>query len=238
METQAAYIENHIGIKQLAEDERPREKLILKGRQYLSNVELLAILIGTGTNKYSALELGKQILQLANNNLNKLGKLNVSDLKQIKGIGEAKAINLIAALELGRRRKEEAAQEVVKITCSSEAYIQFESLLEDLPHEEFWILFLGRNNAVMGKKNISIGGVSGTVVDPKIIFKHAIDARASGIVLCHNHPSGSCTPSAQDIQLTRKLVEAGRLLDIYIGDHIIIGHKKYYSFADDGLIYR
>ncbi|MDP1727314.1 MAG: DNA repair protein RadC [Bacteroidota bacterium] len=238
METKAAYIENHVGIKQLAEDDRPREKLVLRGRQFLSNAELLAILIGTGTTDNSAVDLGKRVLQLANNNLNKLGKLSVSELKTIKGIGEAKAIAMIAALELGRRRKEEAAQEVVKITCSLEAYIQFEPILEDLPHEEFWILFLGRNNAVMGKRNISIGGVSGTVADPKIIFKHAIDAMASGIVLCHNHPSGSCTPSAQDIQLTRKLVDAGRFLDIYVSDHIIIGHKKYYSFADNGLIYR
>ncbi len=238
MEEKSVYLEKHYGIKQLAEDDRPREKLTLRGRQYLSNAELLALLIGFGTSEFSAIDLGKQVLQLAGNNLNELAKLKVSDLKKVKGIGEAKAVSLVAALELGRRRKEEAAKEVVKITSSSEAVMQFEHILEDLPHEEFWVLLLSRNNHIIGKQRISVGGVSGTVVDPKIIFKCAIDAVASGIVLCHNHPSGSISPSSQDLKLTKKLIEGGRLLEIYIGDHIIIGHKKYYSFADDGLIYR
>ncbi|MBC7382182.1 MAG: DNA repair protein RadC [Bacteroidia bacterium] len=236
METKTEHLEKRFGIKQLAEDDRPREKLILRGRQNLSNAELLAILIATGTKDCSAIDLGQRVLQFANNRLNEIGKLQVKDLIKIKGIGEAKAITIVAAMELGRRRKEEEAIQSPKMTCSSDAYLHFEYILEDLPHEEFWIMFLSRNNSIIGKRQVSTGGISSTVVDPKIIYKYALDAMASGIVLCHNHPSGSVQPSKQDILLTRKLIDAGRLLDIFVSDHLIIGNKKYFSFADEGMM--
>ncbi len=225
------------GIKQLSEDDRPREKLLLKGRQFLSNAELLAILIGTGTRESSAIDLGQQILQKVNNNLNSLSKLSVKDLIQTKGIGEAKAVSLVAAIELGRRRKEEEATAIAKMTCSKDAFAQFEPILDDLPHEEFWILLLSRNNSIIGKQKISSGGISGTIADPKIIYKIAIQSMACGIVLCHNHPSGSIKPSTHDLNLTKKIAEAGKMFDIIVFDHIIIGNKQYFSFADEGLMH-
>jgi len=237
MDQQTENTQHKFGIKQLAEDDRPREKLLLKGRQFLSNAELLAILIGTGTREFSAIDLGQKILQNVNNNLNALSKLSVKDLMQTKGIGEAKAISLIAAIELGRRRKEEEASIVSKMTCSKDCYVQFEYILEDLPHEEFWILLLNRTNVILGKQKISTGGVSGTIADPKMIYKYAIDSMACAIVLCHNHPSGSVKPSNHDLNLTKKIAEAGKLLDISVYDHIIIGNKQYFSFADEGLMH-
>lgn len=221
------------GIKTWAEDDRPREKFLLKGKHSLSNAELLAILIGTGTKNESAVDLGRKILQLTAENLNELAKLSINDLKKIKGIGEAKAITIAAALELGRRRKEENAKEVEIIRTSREAFNYFEPMVADLPHEEFWILLLARNRKVICKKQISAGGVAGTVVDMKIIFKHAIEHLASYIILCHNHPSGNLTPSSADIQITKSLKTSGKLLEIEIVDHIIIGGDKYYSFADN-----
>lgn len=221
------------GIKTWAEDDRPREKFLLKGKHSLSNAELLAILIGTGTKNESAVDLGRKILQLTTENINELAKLSVTDLKKIKGIGEAKAITIAAALELGRRRKEESAKEIEIIRTSREAFNYFEPLVADLPHEEFWILLLARNKKVIGKKQISAGGVAGTVVDVKIIFKHAIENLASMVILCHNHPSGNLTPSSADIQITKNLKSGGKLLEIEIVDHIIIGGDKYYSFADN-----
>ncbi len=228
--------QKRFGIKQLAEDDRPREKLLLKGRQFLSNAELLAILIGSGTREFSALDIGQQILQGVNNNLNNLGKQQVKDLMQNKGIGEAKAITLVAAIELGRRRMLEEANALAKMTCSKDAYLQFAPILDDLLHEEFWILLLNRNNIILGKHRISSGGISGTIADPKMIFKHAIQSAATGIVLCHNHPSGNLKPSSQDLHLTKNISEAGKLLEILVFDHIIIGNKQYFSFADEGLM--
>jgi DNA repair protein RadC len=221
------------GIKAWAEDDRPREKFLLKGKQSLSNTELLAILIATGTKNESAVDLARKILQLTNDNLNELGKLSIKDLKKVKGIGEAKAITIAAALELGRRRKDEDAKQIEIVKTSREVFNYFEPLLADLPHEEFWILLLARNRKVIARVKISEGGVAGTVVDTKIIFKHAIENLASYIVLCHNHPSGNLQPSTADIQITKNLKNAAKLLDIDIVDHIIIGNNKYYSFADN-----
>lgn len=221
------------GIKAWAEDDRPREKFLLKGKQSLSNTELLAILIATGTKNESAVDLARKILQLTNDNLNELGKLSIKDLKKVKGIGEAKAITIAAALELGRRRKDEDAKQIEIVKTSREVFNYFEPLLADLPHEEFWILLLARNRKVIARVKISEGGVAGTVVDTKIIFKHAIENLASYIVLCHNHPSGNLQPSTADIQITKNLKNAAKLLDIVIVDHIIIGNNKYYSFADN-----
>ena len=221
------------GIKAWAEDDRPREKFLLKGKQSLSNTELLAILIATGTKNESAVDLARKILQLTNDNLNELGKLSIKDLKKVKGIGEAKAITIAASLELGRRRKDEDAKQIEIVKTSREVFNYFEPLLADLPHEEFWILLLARNRKVIARVKISEGGVAGTVVDTKIIFKHAIENLASYIVLCHNHPSGNLQPSTADIQITKNLKNAAKLLDIDIVDHIIIGNNKYYSFADN-----
>jgi DNA repair protein RadC len=223
------------GIRSWAEDDRPREKLLLKGKSASSDAELIAILIGSGNTEETAVDLSKRILQSLNNNLSELGKLTVKDLMQFKGIGEAKAISIIAALELGRRRKDADPEKRVKITDSRSAFDTIYPHLGDLNHEEFWVIFLNRANAVIGKQNISKGGVSGTVVDPKVVFKMAVQFPASGIILAHNHPSGNLKPSQADHQLTRKLKEAGKALDIPVLDHLIIGERDYFSFVDEGV---
>ena len=223
------------GIRSWAEDDRPREKLLLKGKSTLSDAELIAILIGSGNTEETAVDLSKRILQSLNNNLSELAKLTVKDLMQFKGIGEAKAISIIAALELGRRRKDAEPEKRVKITDSQSAFDTIYPHLGDLNHEEFWVIFLNRANAVIGKQNISKGGVSGTVVDPKVVFKMAVQFPASGIILAHNHPSGNLKPSQADHQLTRKLKEAGKALDIPVLDHLIIGERNYFSFVDEAV---
>lgn len=223
------------GIRSWAEDDRPREKLLLKGKSTLSDAELIAILIGSGNTEETAVDLSKRILQSLNNNLSELAKLTVKDLMQFKGIGEAKAISIIAALELGRRRKDAEPEKRVKITDSQSAFDTIYPHLGDLNHEEFWVIFLNRANAVIGKQNISKGGVSGTVVDPKVVFKMAVQFPASGIILAHNHPSGNLKPSQADHQLTRKLKEAGKALDIPVLDHLIIGERDYFSFVDEAV---
>jgi len=223
----------NLSIKTWAEDDRPREKLLMKGRQALSDAELVAILIGSGSAKESAVALCQRILGSVDNNLNELGKLSVHELMQFKGIGEAKAISIIAALELGRRRREEMPVKRKKITGSEDVFEIFYQQLADLPHEEFWVLALNRANHVLDKFSISSGGVSGTVADARIIFKQAIEKLASSIVLCHNHPSGNIQPSQADLDLTKKLRAAGELLEIEVLDHIIIGQEEYYSFADE-----
>lgn len=219
-----------------AEEDRPREKLLLKGKGALSDAELIAILIGSGTRELSAVDLSKIILQKASNNLNELAKLSLKDLMKIKGIGEAKAISIAAALELGRRRKDSDVVRRPKITSSKDAYEQIRSYLMDLPHEEFWILLLTRSNEVIRPVQISQGGISGTVADPKIIFKSALEHLASSMILVHNHPSGNLKPSEADKELTRRLVTSGKLLDIPILDHLIISELGYLSFADEGLL--
>ncbi len=226
----------YTSIKNWSEDDRPREKLLNKGKQNLSDAELITILIGSGTKKFSALELSKQILKSVNYNLNELGKLNVADLMKHKGIGEAKAVTIIAALELGRRHKVADILERKKITCSKDVFEIFNSILAELPFEEFWIILLNRANKIIDKIKISQGGISGTVADVRLIMKYAIDKLATGIILCHNHPSGNLKPSREDINLTDKIKKAGDIMDITLLDHIIIGNNTYKSFTDEGLI--
>lgn len=228
--------EKNLNIKSWSPEDRPREKLILKGKSALSDAELLAILLGSGTKTMSAVDLGKKILQKAGNNLHRLAQLTLKDLIKLKGIGEAKAITIVAALELGRRRKELEPEEKPKIGGSIDAFELLKSDLLDIPHEEFWVILLNRANRVVKKYQISQGGVAGTVADPKIIFKAALEELASGIILAHNHPSGNLTASQADVDLTKKLAAGGRLLEIQVLDHLIIAGQKYFSFADEGLI--
>ncbi len=223
-------------IKEWSPQDRPREKMLLRGKTSLTDAELIAILLGSGTSSLSALDVAKKILQHADNSLHSLGHLTVRDLLKIKGVGEARAVTIVAALELGRRRKEKVIDKRPKVSGSRDAWELFKGDLMDLPHEEFWALFLNRANRVVKKKQISQGGVAGTVADPKIIFKLAIDELASGIIVAHNHPSGNLSASHADIQLTQKLKEAGRLLEIQVLDHLILGGHKYFSFADEGLL--
>ena len=227
---------SNLTIKNWAEEDRPREKLLLKGKSALSDAELIAIAIGSGTASLSAVEVARQILRAVGNDLNKLAKLSVKDLVKFKGIGEAKAINIICALELGRRKKETEPATKPKITCSKDAYEVLKPVLSDLSHEEFWVLLLDRSNQVLKKQPISSGGVSGTVADPKIIFKKALEELASGVILAHNHPSGNLNPSEADIALTKKLKQAGTVLEIAVLDHIIFTDFGYYSFVDEGVL--
>ena len=228
--------EKALSIKKWAEEDRPREKLLLKGKATLSEAELIGILLGSGTTSMSAVDLAKQLLIKVDYNLNLLAKLSVKDLMKFKGIGEAKAITIVSALELGRRRKETEVVKNPRITTARSAYDLMKGELMDLQYEEFWVLLLKRNNEVIKKAKISSGGISGTVVDPKIIFKYALDEMASSIILVHNHPSGNPRPSHYDQQLTKKLREAGKFLDISVMDHIIFCDHDYYSFADDSAL--
>jgi DNA repair protein RadC len=225
-----------LSIKSWAEDDRPREKLILKGRTSLSDAELIAILIGSGNRNQSAVELAKVILSTFDNNLNEVAKRSVKDLMKFHGIGEAKAVSIIAALEIGRRRKVEQPTEKLKIRNSTDSYDILYPMLADKPLEEFWILLLNQKNNVMSKHLISKGGVSGTMVDVRVILKLALEELACSIVLAHNHPSGSVRPSHQDKNLTQKICKATNMLDIKVLDHIIIGEEDYFSFADDNLL--
>jgi len=225
-----------LSIKSWAEEDRPREKLLEKGRQMLSDAELIAILIASGSKNETAVELSKRILASVDNNLNALSKLTVTDLMKFKGIGEAKALTIVAALELGRRRKESESTIREKFISSKSVYDFMKPLMMDLPHEEFWLLMLNRSNILIKKELISRGGVAGTVVDTKIIFKTAVDNYASSIIVCHNHPSGNIKPSDEDIKITKALKEAGKIMDIPVNDHLIFTENGYYSFADEGLI--
>ena len=226
----------NISIKDWADDDRPREKLLIKGKGALSDAELIAILIASGNRDESAVELSKRILQSLGNNLNRLAKLSVNDLIKFKGIGEAKAISIIASLELGRRRRTADVLEKAKIGGSKDAFQILQLKLEDLPHEEFWIMLLNRANKVIDTKLVGRGGVSSTVVDSKVIFSFALESLASGIILAHNHPSGNLKPSNSDIRLTKKIVDAGKIMEVPVLDHIIVGDNDYFSFADEGLI--
>lgn len=230
------YENNHLNIKSWAEEDRPREKLLLKGKSALSDAELLGILIGTGIQNMTAVDLAKLILQSVSNDLNQLARLTVKDLSKFKGIGEAKAITIVSALEIGRRRKDSEAPKRPQITCSRDAYEVLKPHLMDLPHEEFWIILLNRANHVLKCERISSGGISGTVADPKMIFKVALENLCSAIILAHNHPSGNLTPSQADKNLTKKLREAGTYLEVPVLDHVIFTDKAYLSFADDGLL--
>jgi len=225
-----------ISIKEWAEEDRPREKLLLKGKAALSDAELVGILLGSGTKSLSAVDLAKHVLSYADNNLNQLARWTVKDLMKFNGIGEAKAISIVSALELGRRRKAEEIQTKPKLGSSQLAFEYIKGDLEDLLHEEFWVIMLKRNNEVIKKMQVSAGGIAGTVADIRLIFKQAIQELASNLILVHNHPSGNLKPSDRDIRLTRKFVEAGHLLDINVLDHLIVTQSDYYSFRDDGMI--
>jgi DNA repair protein RadC len=223
-------------IKEWAVDDRPREKMIQKGTAALSNAELIAILLGNGTIEDTAVGLAQKLLQKANNNLNELARFDFRSLCKIKGIGEAKAVRLLAALELGKRRNIEPHVERKKITCSNDVAEIFIPLLRDLPHEEFWIVLLNRANLLIDTYRISQGGISGTVTDVRLILKAALDRMATQLILCHNHPSGNLQPSKEDINITHKIYEAGKLLDVQLLDHIIVSATGYYSLADNGLL--
>ncbi|HZL11001.1 MAG TPA: DNA repair protein RadC [Prolixibacteraceae bacterium] len=225
-----------LSIKEWAVEDRPREKMLAKGIRSLSEAEMIAILIGSGNMEESAVELSRRILASVNNNLNELGKRTSNDLCKFKGIGPAKAITIMAAMELGRRRKETEPDEKPKVITSADAAAIFKPLLSDLPHEEFWVLLLNRNNLVVDKVMVSQGGLSGTIIDVRIILKMAIDRLACSIILCHNHPSGNLIPSEADKEITKKIKEAGKHMDIPVLDHLIIGNHAYFSFADEGLI--
>jgi DNA repair protein RadC len=219
-----------------AEEDRPREKMLLKGKQALSDAELLAILLGSGTTGESAVAVAQTILASVDNNLNDLGKRTLNDLRKFRGIGEAKAITIAAALELGRRRQLSDLRERPRITHSRDAYQTIAAMLADLPHEEFWILLLNKANEVFARERLSSGGMSGTVVDVKMVLKAAIDGKAAAFIAVHNHPSGNLQPSQADIDLTRKLKQSGALLDLPMLDHLIISERGYFSFADEGQI--
>lgn len=226
----------HLPIKSWAEDDRPREKLVDKGRQALSDAELLAILLSSGNRNETAVQLAQRILKENKNSINELAKLHLNDLKRYKGVGEAKAVTIAAALEIGRRRTDEHVEQKIKVSSSKAAYDVIKSKLSDLPHEEFWVIFMNRRNSIIKTDCISKGGISGTVVDVRLILKPALENLASSIILTHNHPSGNLRPSQEDISLTKKVKEAAKLMDITLQDHLIIGEQAYYSFADEGIL--
>lgn len=223
-------------IKNWSEDDRPREKLLRKGRSALSDAELVAILIGSGSIDESAVSLSKRILSAAGNNLNELGKFSLKQLMAFKGIGEAKAVSIAAALELGRRRRGAQALDRKKITGSISVFELMQPQIGELPHEEFWVLYLNNSNRVIEQFPLSKGGITGTVADVRLAMKKALETRATGIVLAHNHPSGTLKPSRADRDLTAKFKSAAQSLDITLHDHVIITEVGYYSFADEGVI--
>ncbi|WP_159800516.1 DNA repair protein RadC [Flavobacterium sp. MK4S-17] len=228
--------QNSFSIKYWAEDDKPREKLMLKGRAALSDAELIAILIGSGSRNESAVELSKRILASVDNNLNALGKLSLPQLMNFKGIGEAKAITIAAAMELGRRRREEEGIDLKQITSSRAVFEIMQPIIGELPHEEFWIIFLNNSNKVIYKTQLSKGGITGTIIDVRIVYKTALEHNATGIILVHNHPSGALQASEQDKHVTRQLKMAGHSLSINVLDHVIITEKAYLSFADEGIL--
>jgi DNA repair protein RadC len=224
------------GIKSWAQDDRPREKLLSKSSSALSDVELLAILIGSGTRQLSAVDVARLILNSSNNSITELSRLSIKELIKFKGIGEAKAINIAAALELGRRRRLKEGLEKKKITSSRDAFEIMHPILSDNNYEEFWIITLNRGNMIKNTFRISEGSLAGTVADPKKIFKTALDDNAASVILCHNHPSGNTSPSKKDQEITSKCKSAGLFLDMPVIDHIIVAGDKYFSFADEGLL--
>ncbi|MGA9651497.1 RadC family protein [Pedobacter sp.] len=223
-------------MKLWAEEDRPREKLLKNGRRHLTDAELIAILIGSGNRNETAVDLSKRILSFYENNLTKLGKASISELSKFKGIGEAKAISIVAALELGLRRKESPVYEIIQVTASSDVYKYLRNTFVHLNHEEFWILLLNRSNRIIGKYLISKGGQAGTVADPKIIFKIGLENNAAYIVMAHNHPSGNLKPSESDDLLTRDAAASGQMLSLPVVDHIIFTDNGYYSYKDEGLL--
>ncbi|SCY35210.1 RadC family protein [Flavobacterium caeni] len=223
-------------IRQWCEDDRPREKLLLKGKSILTDAELLAILIGSGSRNESAVGLGQRILLSVGNNLAALGKLSVAQLMQFRGIGEVKALTIVAAVELARRRRMSESAALTQIQSSQSVFELMQPVIGDLPHEEFWIIYLNNANRVIGKSQLSKGGITGTLVDVRLVYKTALELGATGIILSHNHPSGALKPSESDRQITRKLKLAGEHLDIKVLDHVIVTESGWLSFADEGLL--
>ena len=225
-----------MSIKFLAEDDRPREKFLLKGKNSLSDAELLAIILGSGNREDSAVELGRKILNAVGNNWHNLSLLQISDLMKFKGIGEAKAISIAVALEIGRRRAAQEVPEKVQITNSQESYKVLLPYLSDLQTEEFWAIYLNQNNRILGKSKLSSGGINQSVVDVRILFKTALEHLATGIIIAHNHPSGNLKPSSEDLKITKQIADAGKILNIQLLDHLIIAQNSYLSFADENLL--
>ncbi len=223
-------------IKNWADDDKPREKMLQKGRSILSDAELVAIVIGSGSKNESAVELSKRILASVENNLNELGQLSIKQLMRFKGIGEAKAVGIAAALEIGRRRRGEKAKKITKITSSKDAFDILQPMMGELAHEEFWIVYLNNSNKVMHMAQLSKGGITGTLVDVRLVMKQALELGAVALILAHNHPSGTLFPSEADKQITQKLKRASAALDIKVLDHLIITQKEYFSFADETLL--
>ncbi len=226
----------HQSIKHWSASDQPREKLLHLGAKFLSEAELLAILMRIGTRNKSAVDVAKELMNQNQNSLAALAKLTVHELMMIKGIGEAKAVSIAAALELGRRRMTEHPLQKNQISSSVDAYDLIHPRMRDLTREEFWIILLDRRSKVIAIEEIHIGGMSAMVVDPKIIFQKALERKASSVILSHNHPSGAPSPSMEDMRLTEKVKMAGNYIDIKVLDHIIIGEGAYYSFADEGKI--
>jgi len=225
-----------VSIKFLAEDDRPREKFLLKGKNSLSDAELLAIILGSGSREESAVELARKILNSVNNNWHNLSLLHIGDLIKFKGVGEAKAISVATALEIGRRKAAQEVPERVQISCSKDSYNLLQPVLADLQTEQFWVVFLNQNNRVITKMGLTSGGINQSVVDIRVLFKHALDHLATGVIIAHNHPSGNLQPSSHDINITKQIEKAGDLLQIKLLDHIIVAQNSYFSFADQGLL--
>ena len=225
-----------LSIKNWSDDDKPREKLMQKGKSVLSDAELIAILIGSGSRNESAVELSKRILASVSHNLNELGTLSIQQLMKFKGIGVAKAVTIAAALEMGRRRRGEEAQNITKITSSKSVFELLQPIIGELQHEEFWIVYLNNSNKILQRAQLSKGGITGTLVDVRLVMKQALELGAVGLILAHNHPSGTLKPSVADQQITQKLKKAAAVLDIKVLDHLIITQKEYYSFADEGIL--
>lgn len=233
----ATMVNSNLKIQDWAEEDRPREKLLQKGIRALTDAELLGILIGSGTSNTSAVHLARLVLKHFENDLNRLAKCSVEDLKRFKGIGAAKAINIVSAMELGRRRTGQVPAEKPRLYDAMSAYQHIRGELMDQPIEEFWIILVNRANRLIRKTLISTGGVATTLVDPKVVFRAALDHQAAGIILVHNHPSGNPSPSKNDIALTKKLMEGGKVVDISVLDHIIVAGDTYFSFVDERLLF-
>ncbi len=225
-----------MSIKFLSEDDRPREKFLLKGKSALSDSELLAIILGSGNTQESAVDLSRRILKSVDNNWQKLSLLSIKDLMKFKGIGEAKAISVAAALEIGRRKASQEIPEKISIKSSAEAFAVFFPHLSDLRTEEFWVIFLNQKNQIIYKSQISKGGITGTIVDVRVLFKIALEHFATSIIVAHNHPTGNLKPSDADLKITRNIKNAGEILDIKLTDHLIIGENAFFSFQDEGLL--
>lgn len=225
-----------MSIKFLAEDDRPREKFVLKGRNSLSDAELLAIIMGSGNREDSAVELARKILDSVGNNWHNLSLLQISDLMKFKGVGDAKAISICSALEIGRRRASQEVPEKIQISSSSDLFKILHPYLGDLQTEQFWAIFLNQSNRILGKTQLSSGGINQSVVDVRILFKTALEHFATAIVVAHNHPSGNLKPSQEDLKITKQITEAGKLLNIQVLDHLIISQNSYFSFADESLL--